>query len=99
MGWEDPLEKGMATHSCILSGEIRGKRILVGYSLWGCKEPNTIEQLMLTLSTFGLSMVSLRAVRALVGLSFSTLMFYKEHKTGLEAHWKSVFCHLGPSWF
>ena len=29
-GWEDPLEKGIATHSGILAGESRGQRSLVG---------------------------------------------------------------------
>ena len=37
VGWEDPLEKGMATHSSILPGESRGQRSPVGYSPWGCK--------------------------------------------------------------
>ena len=31
-GWENPLEKGMATHSSILAGEFRGQRSLAGYS-------------------------------------------------------------------
>ena len=34
LGWEDPLEEGMATHSIILSGKIHGQRSLVGYSPW-----------------------------------------------------------------
>ena len=42
MGWEDPLEKGKATHSSILAGEFHGL-----YSLWGCKEWDTTEQLSL----------------------------------------------------
>jgi len=33
VGWEDPLEKGMATHSSILLGEFHGQRSLVGCSL------------------------------------------------------------------
>ena len=32
LGWEDPLEKGMAIHSSILAGEFHGQRSLVGYS-------------------------------------------------------------------
>ena len=43
LGWEDRLEKGMATHSSILPGESHGQRSLVGYSLWGCKELNMTE--------------------------------------------------------
>ena len=30
LGWEDPLEKGMATHSSILTFKIHGQRNLVG---------------------------------------------------------------------
>ena len=38
LGWEDPLEKGMTTHSSILAREFHGQRRLAGYSPWGCKE-------------------------------------------------------------
>ena len=38
LGQEDPLEKGMATHSSILAWRIHGQRRLVGYSPWGHKE-------------------------------------------------------------
>ena len=41
LGWEDPLEKGMATHSSILAWRIRGQRSLVGCSPWGGKELDT----------------------------------------------------------
>ena len=37
LGWEDPLEEGMAT-PVFLPGESHGQRSLVGYSLWGRKE-------------------------------------------------------------
>ena len=39
LGWEDPLEEDMATHSSILAWEIQchGQRSLVGYSPWGRK--------------------------------------------------------------
>ena len=43
LGWEDPLEKEMATEFSILSGECHGHRSLVGYSLWGCKESDMTE--------------------------------------------------------
>ena len=42
---EDPLEKGMATHSSILAWRIRGQRSLVGYSPRGRKESDTTERL------------------------------------------------------
>ena len=38
LGWEDPVEKGMATHSRILAWRIP----------WGCKESDTTERLSLT---------------------------------------------------
>ena len=44
LGWEDPLEKGMASHSrvaLLLPGKSQGWRSLEGYSPWGCKELDT----------------------------------------------------------
>ena len=38
LGWEDPLENDMETHSVFLPGEFHGQRSLVGYSPWGHKE-------------------------------------------------------------
>ena len=44
LDWEDPLKKGMATHSSILlPGEFHGQRSLASYSPWGCKELETTE--------------------------------------------------------
>ena len=43
LGREDSLEKGMATHSCILPEESHGQRSLVGYSPWGCKESDMMK--------------------------------------------------------
>ena len=45
LGWEDVLEKDMATHSSILAGKSHGRRSLVGYSPWGHKESDTTERL------------------------------------------------------
>ena len=36
-GFEDFLEKEIATHSSIITWRIHGQRSLVGYSLWGHK--------------------------------------------------------------
>ena len=47
LGQEDPLEKEMATHSSILACKSHAWRSLVGYSLLGCKELDTTEQLTL----------------------------------------------------
>ena len=38
LGWEDPLEEEMATHSSILAWEIPWTESLAGYSPWGHKE-------------------------------------------------------------
>ena len=60
LGQEDPLEKGVATHSSILAwgvfqpGESHGQRSLVGYSPWGCKESDTTERLHFTIAFHGL---------------------------------------------
>ena len=43
LSWEDPLEKGMATHSNILAWKFHGHRILVGYSSWHRKELDMIK--------------------------------------------------------
>ena len=42
LGWEDLLEKEMATHSSI-PGKPHGQRSLVGYSPWDRKESDTTE--------------------------------------------------------
>ena len=43
LGWEDPLEKEIATHSSILVWESHGQRSLVGYSPWSHIELDTTE--------------------------------------------------------
>ena len=49
LGGEEPLEKGMATHSSILAcGEFHGQSSLAGYSPRDCRETDTIEQLPLS---------------------------------------------------
>ena len=46
LGWEDPLEKGMATHSCVLAWRIPWtKDKTAGRSPWGYKESDTTERL------------------------------------------------------
>ena len=45
LGWEDPLEKGKATHSSILAWRIPW----TVYSPWGCKESDRTERLSLLL--------------------------------------------------
>ena len=45
LGWEDPLEKEMATHSNILPWRIPWTGELGGLQPTGCKELDTTEQL------------------------------------------------------
>ena len=45
LGWEDPLEEGMATPPVFLPGESHGQGSPVGYSPQGHKELDTTEQL------------------------------------------------------
>ena len=49
LGWEDPLEEDMVTHSNILAWKIpMDKKRLAGCSSWGCKESDTTERLSKT---------------------------------------------------
>ena len=45
LGWEDPLEEGMTTHSTILAWRIPMDRGAWRASPWGCKELDTTERL------------------------------------------------------
>ena len=48
LGWEDPLEEGMTTHSSFLAWKFHRLRILIGYSRWGLRESDTTEQVTLS---------------------------------------------------
>ena len=51
LGWEDPLEKGMAAHSSILAWRIPWTEEPGGlYSPWGRKELDMAEQLSLSIT-------------------------------------------------
>ena len=41
LGWKNPLEKGMASHSSIVAWRIPCTEEPEGYSLWGRKESDT----------------------------------------------------------
>ena len=43
LGWNDPLEEEMATHSSILAGRIPRTQELRGLLSWGSKELETTE--------------------------------------------------------
>ena len=48
LGWEDPLEKGMATHSSILAWIIPWTEELGGLQSWSHKESDMTERLILS---------------------------------------------------
>ena len=43
LGWEEPLEKEIATHSSILAWRLHGQNSLAGYSPWDHKKSDTTE--------------------------------------------------------
>ena len=60
LGWEAPLEKGMAPTPVFLPGELHEQRSLVGYSPWGHKELDATKQLNTSLH----SLLNLNSDRA-----------------------------------
>ena len=65
LSWEDPLQKGTATHSSILAWRIHGQRRLAGYSPWGHKESDRTEQLILNHPIFLIRSHTARKILAL----------------------------------
>ena len=49
LGQEDPLEKGIATCSSILTLKPHGQRSLVGYRPWGCQKLGTTKHTRTTM--------------------------------------------------
>ena len=47
LGWEDPLEEGMATTPVFLSVKSLEQRSLVGYSPWSCKDSDVTRHTMI----------------------------------------------------
>ena len=43
LGWEDPLEEGVATHSSIPCWRIPMDRQADDYNQWGCKESDMVD--------------------------------------------------------
>ena len=52
LGWEDPLEKEMTTHTSILAWKIPWTEEPVGYSPWGRKESDMTERLSMNVCAF-----------------------------------------------
>ena len=47
LGWEDPLEEGMATTPVFLSVKSHEQRSLAGYSPWSCKDSDVTGHTMI----------------------------------------------------
>ena len=45
LGWEDPLEKEMATHSTVLAWDVPWTEKLDGLSPWACRELDMTEHI------------------------------------------------------
>ena len=88
LGQEDPLEKGMATHSSILARRIpwteepAGLLSMGGYNLWGRKELDTTKWLTLSLLVY---------LNAHISWKSSTLATSCKELT----HWKRLWCWEG----
>ena len=70
LGWEDPLEKGKATHSTFLAWRIHGL-----HSPWGRKESDTTERISLHSFTAEPLGKPLEALRSRAGLIHPCLHF------------------------
>ena len=81
LGWEDPLKKGVATHSSILAWRIPWAKKLVGCSPWGRKQSDTTEQVTLTFTSDTVPLESARICHLSVDLltNFAILCKYRTH--------------------
>ena len=89
LGQEDPLKKGMATHSSTLAWRWRG---LVGNSPWGHKESDTTERLThssikyMLYYTFLLKTLIQIQPRYVI-INFQKVTFYINKCLGLRLEW------------
>ena len=60
LGLEEPLETAQQPTPVFLPGQFHGQRNLAGYSLWGCKESDTSEQLTHTHILISLQILVIR---------------------------------------
>ena len=89
LGWEDPLEKGKATHSCILAWKIR-------WTVWGPKELDTTEQLSLFFFLFSLTGLYLKIASFSLPLKNLSSIFHtkypeRESYTYIFTYFKVLF--------
>ena len=97
LGWEDPLEKEMATSSSILAWKILRTEEPGGYSPWGHKELNMTEHARMQSFVSLIRRVPGRASMRVDGKMFPPLnilaynMYLRKPKVNILA------CHILPS--
>ena len=91
LGWEDPLEKEMATHSSIHAWRFHGRRSLASYSLQGHKESDMTEQLTY-LKYNDLHFISFSCVTQW----FNTFINYTPLKVIIKYWLYSLYCTVYP---
>ena len=94
LGQEDPLEKGMATHSSILAWRMLWPE--KPGELWsiGLQSRTLLKQLSIR-ALFQLLSWQLSTAVALVGVSLSMLMYYYDHILRLEVRSSALLGWLG----
>ena len=83
LGWENPLEKEMATHSSFVAWKSHGWKSLVGYSPWGCKESDSTDWLSMSITSWD---QKLRLLHRLFWCSGSVHMPACSHHSPCQIH-------------
>ena len=76
LGWEDLLEKEMATHSSILAWRTPWTEEPSGLQSTGCKKSDTIEQLTLSLFTLKIYILICHVLLSISVYMFRLVFFY-----------------------
>ena len=75
LGWEDPLEKEMATYPEFLPENPHGQGSLAGYHPKGCKELDTTENWAQCMSKIGLIFFLVLSFQKVLSVSFLVVSF------------------------
>ena len=102
LGWEDPLEKEMATHSSTIAWKIPWTEEPGRLSPWGHKESDTTERLHLVGAGQLKKKESTKEKAASAPLPSSALHYYSKHFTNAPVHpallEPSQFSNIHSSW-
>ena len=103
LGWEDPLEKGMATQSRIFPGESHGQRSLAGYSPRGWEESDTTERLSTHTHVVDLQRcVSFCCTAKWISYTYTCMNLFKFlflYKSLQSTEWSSLCCTTDNIWY